>query len=518
VALLILAMACVNFVNLATARASQRAREVALRKVLGANRRQLIVQFLVEFLLVAGIAMLIALALFELVVPRLAEFLAVDLTVNYFGPDGLLLPLLLILLAVGLVGGLYPAFFLSRFQPASVLKANQSTSDTPGSVRVRSLLVIGQFAISIGLIVCTAVVYQQTVFARSTDPGYERDGILQVHNIGNAAVRPSMDAMIREIGQIPGVTAVGRTEIGVNTDQSSSAAVRLTAEGEPVPVGTYAVDAGYFDAMGIQLRAGTLFREDRPATDAASQEGQTDVPVDVVLNALAARNLGFAEPSDAIGARLLSEDRFMTVIGVVEDSRFRSIREPIEPIMFRLAPASGRWMIVRYAGADPSAVRSRVEATWRRFAPDVPFEAHFSEDIVSDLYGAEAARGNVFAAFAALAVLIACLGLFGLAAFTAERRTKEIGIRKVLGAQTGDIVRLLAWQFSKPVILANIIAWPAAWWVMRDWLNSFDARIDLGPSPFLLAGLIAFAIALGTVASHAIRVARTNPVHALRYE
>ncbi len=520
VALLILVMACVNFINLATARASQRAREVALRKVLGANRRQLIAQFLVEFMLMAGIAMLLALALFELAVPPLGAFLGAELRVAYFGQDGVVLPLLLTVAAVGLIGGLYPAFFLSRFQPASVLKANKSTSDTPGSARLRGLLVIAQFAISIGLTICTAVIYQQTVYARSADPGYARDGILQVENIGRDAVRSSMEAMVREVGQIPGVTAVGRTEIGVNTDQSSTAAIKRTAEADPVRVGTYAVDGGYFNAMGIELLAGGLFRENQPVGDTAPGGERAAAPRDrnVVLNALAARSLGFRDPGQAVGQRLLSEDALLTIIGVVKDSRFRSVRESIEPIMFHLDPGNARWMIVRYKADDPSALRDRVEAIWKRFAPDVPFEGRFSEEIVGKLYDVEAARGKIFAAFAMLAVVIACLGLFGLAAFTAERRTREIGIRKVLGARTHDIVRLLAWQFSKPVILANLLAWPVTWWVMRDWLNNFDARVGLGPAPFVFAGLAALVIALGTVAGHAINVARTNPVHALRYE
>ena len=206
------------------------------------------------------------------------------------------------------------------------------------------------------------------------------------------------------------------------------------------------------------------------------------------------------------------------IIGVVRDSRFRSIRQPIDPIMFTWDPTNAGNLLIRHDGSDPQGVRARIEQVWRRLAPDVPFDGEFSEERVVELYNAEEARAKVFAGFAGLAVIVACLGLFGLAAFTAERRTKEIGVRKVLGARTRDIVRLLAWQFSKPVIVANLIAWPVAWWAMREWLNTFDARIDLGPLPFVLAGLLALAIAIGTIAGHAFRVARANPILALRYE
>jgi putative ABC transport system permease protein len=175
------------------------------------------------------------------------------------------------------------------------------------------------------------------------------------------------------------------------------------------------------------------------------------------------------------------------------------------------------WMVIRYRG-DPSTVEAAIENQWKQMVNDVPFQAKFSEDVIRELYKAEDSRAKIFAAFSLLAVIIGCLGLFGLAAFTAERRTKEIGIRKVLGARTRDIVRLLVWQFSRPVIIANIIAWPVAWWMMRDWLNGFDQRIPLTPIPFVLAGAIALGIAIATVVGHAVKVARANPIHALRYE
>jgi putative ABC transport system permease protein len=213
----------------------------------------------------------------------------------------------------------------------------------------------------------------------------------------------------------------------------------------------------------------------------------------------------------------IQEQAPVTIIGVVENSRFRSIRDPIEPMIFLYDRLQPRWLLVRYNG-KAARVRADIERVWKRIAADVPFEAQLSEDIVQDLYSADAARAMTFAGFSGLAVIIGSLGLFGLAAFTAERRTKEIGIRKVLGARVRDIVQLLAWQFSKPVILANLVAWPVAWWAMRDWLNGFDVRIALTPGPFVMAGLLALVIAVATVAGHAIRIARLSPIHALRYE
>ena len=532
IALLILGMAVVNFTNLATARASQRAREVALRKVLGANRRQLIVQFIGESVLISLLAMVIALALVELLMPAFSNFLDADMKVAYFGGDGILLPVLALVLIVGVLGGLYPAFFLSRFQPASVLKANKSSAEAAGTGRLRAVLVVGQFAVSIGLIICTAVVYAQTVYARTVDPGYRRDHILQVTELGRYQLYDRGEALAQLTRRVPGVDAVGRTTIGVATTNNSNSGVKVPGQAEPVTIGQYGVDPGFKDAMGLTLVAGRWFEENRPLDDSTlpnppdpkAERALAQRGANVVVNELAAHRLGFRNAADAVGktlgAGLVPVEAGLvpsTVVGVVKDSRFRSIREPIDPIMFQSARAGHTEMVVRFHG-DPAAVRAGVEQAWKKIVPDVPFNAKFSDDIMVELYKAEDARAKTFAAFALLAGIVACLGLFGLASFTAERRTKEIGIRKVLGARTRDIVRLLVWQFSKPVIVANIIAWPVAWWVMRGWLNGFDTRIGLGPSPFLLAGGVALAIAIGTVAGHAFRIARANPIHALRYE
>ena len=532
IALLILGMAVVNFTNLATARASQRAREVALRKVLGATRRQLIVQFVSESILISAASMLIALALVELLVKPFAAFLDAGLELRYFGSGGILLPALALTLIVGIVSGLYPAFFLSRFQPAQVLKANRSAAETPGSGRLRTALVVLQFAVSIGLIVCTAVIYAQTVYARTVDPGFKRDHIMQIDELSRAQLYDKGEMIVEQMKRLPGVVAVGRTTIGVNTDNISNTSLIPPGTNQEVSIGQYQVDEGFFDAMGLKLLAGRWFDPSRPMDDMTTTYPRDDNleralaarGVNVVMNELAVRKLGFASPQDAVG-KVVKSELFapgtgivnINIIGVVGNSRFRSVRTPIDPIMFQNVNKGTGIMVIRYRGS-PTAVRSEVERQWKQITNEIPFSAEFSEDVMAELYKAEDARAQIFAAFSLLAVIIGCLGLFGLAAFTVERRTKEIGIRKVLGARTRDIVRLLVWQFSRPVIIANIIAWPVAWWLMRDWLNGFDQRIPLTPVPFLIAAAVALGIAVATVVGHAAKVARANPIHALRYE
>jgi putative ABC transport system permease protein len=285
--------------------------------------------------------------------------------------------------------------------------------------------------------------------------------------------------------------------------------------------------------MGMKLLAGRDFSEAVGRDDATTpfpvepdaERALVARGINVVISDEAARRLGYRTAQAAIGAQLkgdLTQPQYglvpLTVVGVVADARFRSLREPLQPIVYVMQKVSFGQLAVRFSGVAPQEIRGRIEKLWHQMVPQVPFQADFADDLVREQYQQEMARGQLFAAFSVLAVVIGCLGLFGLASFTAGRRTKEIGIRKVLGARTRDIVRLLVWQFSQPVLIANLIAWPAAWWAMRSWLNGFDRRVALGPAPFLLAAAIALVIAIATVAGHAIRVARANPVHALRYE
>ncbi len=540
IALLILTMACINFTNLSTARAGHRAREVALRKVMGASRRQLVVQFLGESLVVAALAMVVALALVELVLPWLSDFLGADLALRYLGEGGVLLPVLGLTLLVGLAAGVYPALALSGFDPAPVLKSNRSGSDTAGGGMarlfgaggLRSALVVLQFAVSIALTICTAVVTAQTFYARSADAGYSRDGLLQVTGIGRKQIQPVADNMVDAIARIDGVKGVGRSSIAVGTDSRINTLVRVDGNPQPVQMGSYNIDTGFFAAMGIRPLAGRGFDRANPHDDAqfaegdlAAQEALARRGVNIVVNVSGAKQLGFANPADAVGKTIrtgMVEEQFgmvpTTIVGVVPDIQLRSFREPIEPIMFVYDRSYLSDMVVRVDAARAGAVQGKVVAVWKAYAPQVPFEAQFAEAIVAQQYESDEARAKTFAGFAALAIFVACLGLYGLAAFTAERRTREIGIRKVLGARNRDIVRLLVWQFSRPVLIANLIAWPVAWWLMRDWLDGFAQRISLGPQWFIGAGLLAAGIAAATIISHALRVAGRSPALALRYE
>jgi putative ABC transport system permease protein len=389
--------------------------------------------------------------------------------------------------------------------------------------------VVSQFAISIGLIICTAVVYSQTQYVQTVDLGFEREGLIQIRGAGRLESEASYQAIKREISTVPGVVATARTNIGVAATNKTIQSVQVPGRDEPIANGFYWTDPDYFSVMGTGLLAGRTL-SDKFANDRnvpAGAEGEPN-PIEtrglnVVINRNAAMQWGFGSPQAAVGKQVkvsLGESLMVpaTVVGVVQDTRFRSARDPVEPLIFGFDPQRTQQIVVRYRSSNPAETMAGLQRVWSRFFPEFPFEGAFAEDLLAELYEADRRRGMTFAAFAAFAVIIACLGLFGLAAFTTERRTKEIGIRKVLGAKVRDIVRLLTWQFSKPVVIANLVAWPVAWWVMRDWLNTFDLRIDLGPGPFVVAGLMALGIAVATVAGHAIKVARLNPVHALRYE
>lgn len=532
VALLILIIACINFMNLSTARASQRAREVSLRKVVGATRRELVFQFLGESTLLALLGLLLAIVVAWLALPSYNEFLDRELTLTYFGAGSVLPMLVALVVLVGIVGGLYPAFYLSRFEPAAVLRANKS-SESQGSARLRGLLVVLQFAVSIALIICATIVYQQYNYTQTKDLGFRKDNMIIVRDLYRTQAKKVSDVLQKEIARIPGVDGVTRSGMvpGDGTENNGLLEVPGDTRGEPLVVGRYDVDWNFFDEYGIRVIAGRALSEefanddmtglyDMAEKDPESMNGRE---VSIMLNREGVRMLGFEAPEDAIGkpVRITMTEKAQVdarIVGVIESFHFKSIREEIRPTYY-IHDGLFAVMTVRVAdGADLDAVMKEVEGVWRTQVPELPFRGQILEENLAELYESERARAQMFGAFSILAVIIACLGLYGLASFTAARRTKEIGIRKVLGASTTDIVKLLLWQFSKPVLIANLIAWPVAAYLMNDWLTSFQYRVSLNPLLFVAAGLIALLIAWATVGGHAARFARTRPSYALRYE
>ena len=519
IGVLILLVACFNFMNLATARATMRAREISLRKCVGATRGQLIAQFLGESVLIALLALVVALALVEVLLPSYGSFLQVPLTLHYLADWPLVLGIVGIAILAGLVGGLYPALVLSGFRPAAVLRANQSGN--PGSGTLRTTLVVLQFAVSIGLGIAAAVVFQQIDFVRHLDLGFRRDNI--VITSANRLSPQGMKAFADALARGPGIVGVARSSMVAFNGAENVLVVQKPGDPQMFTPTQYAVTPDYFQIYGIKIIAGRNFSENRgedvftytggiSAPDQAKNEGHN-----VMVNGKLARALGYA-PAAILGQTFIFGKARMKVIGVTADTLSEGARIPAAPMVYVYTPNFPQNFSIRIQPGHTAEAMAYIERTWHAFLPNVPMSHSFLDDSFERLYSADKRQGQMFAAFVAVAIVIACMGLFGLAAFTAGRRTKEIGIRKVFGARIRDVVFLLLWQFSVPVLIANLIAWPIAWYYLHDWLQSFTYRIPLSPLYFLGAGGVALLIAWATVFSHARRVAAANPIHALRYE
>ncbi|WP_119677772.1 ABC transporter permease [Indioceanicola profundi] len=522
---LILLVAGINFVNLTTARASLRAREVAVRKTLGARRASIIAQFLGESVMLSLFAGLVALALVELSLPLVLQGLELPALAGPAESLELLTYALPFLVLLGVAAGLYPAFILSAFAPASALKGGGTA---PGGGKLRTVLVVVQFGIAIALVIGTTVILTQTRYASSQRLGFDQENLVLLRGLDLDEVRPQREALIERIGRLPGVVTAGLTSWAPADPSERTTTFRFPGEERAVTLRNEPVDFGYLEALGARLLAGRIFDRARPV-DLFQESGQTNGRFDgtAVVTAGILPVLGVATPEEALGRPMIygstvtdgvERHHIVTIVGVVEDIQFSSARDALVPTVFMVDRTQLDVLAIRLAASTGPDTLAAIDAMWRDVVPNVPVRRDFLDERVRRLYAAEARQATVLAAFAGLTIVIACLGLFGLAAFTAERRTKEIGVRKVLGARTRDIVRLLVWQFSRPVLLANLIAWPVAWIAMEHWLNGFAIRIDLGPGPFLAAGAGALVIAWATVAGHAARVARRRPVTALRYE
>lgn len=516
IGLVILLAACFNFTNLATARAMTRAREIGLRKCVGASRRQVATQFLGESVFMALVALIFALALVEILMPAYDAFLERPITLRYLQDWPLLLVVVLVAAAAGLVSGIYPALVLSGFRPVTALRSNQSGQ--AGSGRLRSALVVLQFSVSIALAIVTFVVFSQIDFARDQELGFRRDNILVI-----GTGRMTLDARESFMAQLrahPGVTAAA---LSADTPFSQSMRIEtVQVPGQPAALTPelLQITPEFIDLYGLKLAAGRLLSDKRGEDSVIHDSDAHNDGHNILINEAAARYLGFTVPG-AVGKTIRQGDQFkngLHIVGVLRDAGFRGARKTVPPTMFFNDRKYANVISVRLTGHDVSRVLSFVDGTWRRMMPSFAISRFFLDDSFEDLYRADVKQGEMFATFVAIAIAISALGLFGLVAFSAERRTQEIGIRKVFGARTRDLVGLLLWQFSIPVVVANVIAWPLAWYYLNGWLQGFSYRIALSPVYFAAAGFAALLIAWLTVIGHALRIARTNPIHALRTE
>ena len=519
VGVLTLLIAVVNYVNLATARAGLRAREVAMRKVLGADRGALVVQFLSEAVLTVGVAALAGLVLAEIGLPLVNAAGGLSIAIPY----GLIVPALAALvLVVGVVGGLYPALLLARFPAAAVLASARAPGGGRAGTRAREALVMLQFALAIAFMIGTAVLVAQTRHVRETDLGFTREGLLVVRSLRDptipAAQRREVAAALRALPEVSSVSLANSAVGGSGEDNGDN--VPLPGVPGPGPNLRWVVTGpGFFQTYGARLLAGRLFDDAHGGDDARALPDQSR-PRSIVINRQAIRALGFASAREAVG-RTVGGDRPRTIVGVVDDMRFFSPRDPIGPyyyIYYRDAEEVGSAVAsVRFSG-DPRVMLATVRDAWRRLVPQVPFDGATADKRLDEFYEADDRAARMFGIGAGLAVLIGCVGLWGLASFNTSRRVREIGIRKTLGASSFDIVRLLVGQFLRPVLLANLVAWPLAFFAVRAWLAGFDDRIALSPLFFVGASVVAVVIAVLTVVGQSLRASRAAPAWALRHD
>jgi len=503
IAVLTLLIACVNFMNLATARFAGRAREVAVRKVVGARRSQLIAQFLGEATLLCAVAMVVAVLLVWAVLPAFNALAGRHVALRLDAAAWLALVGLTLL--VGLLAGSYPAFFLSSFEPNRVLRS--SLVGGVGSSAFRKVLIVFQFAVSVALLIGVGVVWDQLRYMRSQDLGYDMENVV-VLPIRDVRLRERVAEVKAEVEKVPNVQATTFTAliIGRETPQIFTAVHGVK---NLDMLGSLVVDWDVQKVFKLQLLAG---RPLKPGEE-------SDTAAGFLVNEAAVRHWGFSSPQEIIGVRAAWGGwKIGNIVGVVRDFHHRPLQFEVEPLVMHVRPLVFHYMYVRIAPEHRAETLAGLEKVWRRLMPSKPFEYFFLDDEFARYYRSEERLGQLLGFFALVTVFVACLGLLGLASFTAEKRTREIGIRKVLGSSVTEVVLLLSKELTLLVIVANLIAWPVAWYLMRNWLQGFAYRTDLHLWSFLLGGLAALLIAWLTVSYQALKAALIAPAEALHYE
>jgi putative ABC transport system permease protein len=514
IAFFILAIACINFMNLSTARSANRAKEVGVRKVLGSLRSHLVRQFLMESVLLSIFSFVIAMGIVYGVLPAFNTLAERTLTVPIDQP-AFIGTLLATALLIGVLAGLYPSLFLSAFKPVNVLKGKLALGMKSGSVR--SALVVFQFMISIFLVVGTITVQKQLDFIQNKKIGFKKDQIIILHNA--ELLEGKHEVFKNELLRIPSVASVSAAGFLPISGWGRSNTTFWPQGSQPtqdnmISMQYWAVDHDYIPTLQMEIKQGRNFSKDFPSDSTG-----------IILNESAAKRFGFKDP---IGEKIntfpyedgaIQQDKTLTytIIGVVADFHYESLKQNIDPLCLFIGQ-SGWSMPIRFATADTKEVIANVEKSWKAMLPGQPFEYTFLDEAFGNMYNSEKRLGSIFGIFAALAIIIACLGLFALTAFTAEQRTKEIGIRKVLGASVSSIVLLLSKEFGKLIVIAFLLAAPLSWFAVNQWLEHYTYKTEIGIAVYLLSGISAFLVAWLTMGYQSIKAARSNPVTSLRSE
>ena len=507
VAIFILIIACVNFMNLTTAKSSNRAKEVGIRKVAGARRGQLFFQFLNESFFLSILAMIIALVLVYLLLPDFNNITQKELTIKYLSNWEYILGIILMTLFVGFFAGSYSSISLSSFNVLTVLKGKIQTGKK--SAFFRSGLVVSQFAISVGIIIATIIVYNQLNYMQNKKLGFEKENVIIVERPN--ALGDQLDAFKEELLRFPDIYAIAATTTVPGKGFNGSVFQKENAKSEEmIHFQRMNADYDFPKAMGMNIKEGRYFSKEYSGDSAC-----------VVINESAVKSLGYDNPVGKfiIGYGNSDEQIRFQIIGVMEDFHTQSLHERIpNVVMFYTENYHASYMAVKVKNTDINKTLKTVEKKWQEFLPQQPFDYFFMDDHFNSLHSAESRTGKILGIFSVLALFIASLGLFGLSSFISEQRTKEIGIRKVLGSTVSGILILLSKQFTRWIIIANVIAWPTAYYFMDKWLQNFEYRIDINIILFVIAGVVSLFIALLTVSYQTIKAASANPVNSLRYE
>ncbi|MEO7046324.1 MAG: FtsX-like permease family protein, partial [Ferruginibacter sp.] len=512
IALFILLIACINYMNLSSARSALRAKEIGIRKVIGARRKELIAQFLSESVIIAWAAIIIAFICLYFTLPWLNKISGQELSLSILMKWQILVPVFCAPFIVGILSGLYPAFFMSSFKPVETLKGLFKAGS--GNISFRKVLVIAQFSISIVLIITTIIVFQQLRYMQNTSLGYDKEHLITLPYYNT--VNPQYEAFRNDLLQNAGIKDVARSS-RIPTGRLLDASGASTMMGDSLQPVTadikyVCVDDDFIPTYGIHVVAGRNF----------SRAYSMDT-TNFILNEASIKAIGWKSPQDAVGKDFVYGGRKGHVIGVIEDFHFESLRQKIVPLVLEnspVTPTDSRFnsLTVKVSGKNIPGTLATVESTWRKYLPEIPYQYTFLDEKFDKLYEAEQRQGTIFTVFACIAIFIACLGLFGLSAFAITQRVKEIGVRKILGANVSSIVTLLSKDFLKLVFIAAIIAFPVAWYVMSHWLQDFAYRINIHWWVFVLAAFLALVVALATVSLQAIKAAVANPVKSLRSE